>query len=113
MPRDHRQYLEEIIAAIDEIGAFTGELDMETFRTDLKSRFATLYALTIIGEAASKLPQEIREKKQSVEWRKIAAMRNLIVHEYFVVDADILWDIITAKLPPLRVACAEILSAME
>lgn len=56
----------------------------------------------IIGEAASKVPEDLRRKYPSVEWRKIADFRNVLAHQYFGIDYEIMWDIIKTKLPPLR-----------
>jgi uncharacterized protein with HEPN domain len=56
----------------------------------------------IIGEAANKISQEIKEKYPSVEWRKISDFRNILAHEYFGIDYEIMWDIIKNKLPRLQ-----------
>lgn len=54
----------------------------------------------IIGEAASKVPQEVREKYPFISWRKISDFRNVLAHEYFGIDYEIMWEIIKDKLPP-------------
>lgn len=109
MPRDYRQYLEDIVESINDIALFTVGMDKAAFSADLRTTFATLYALTIIGEAAARVPEDVRSQSEGVEWRKIVAMRNLIVHEYFEVDSDILWDVVSTKLPQVRAVCLELL----
>lgn len=57
--------------------------------------------LEIIGEAARHIPEEIRQRHSEVEWAKIVALRNVVAHEHFGVDEEILWDIVQSKVPHL------------
>ena len=66
------------------------------------ARFASIKQLEIIGEAANHLSGEIIEKYPDVEWKEIIALRNILIHEYFGVDAKIVWDIISEDLPSLK-----------
>ncbi len=63
---------------------------------------AVIRNFQIIGEASRKIPQEVKSKHQSVEWVKLAGFRNILIHEYFGVDTDIVWDVIKNKLPDLQ-----------
>jgi uncharacterized protein with HEPN domain len=63
---------------------------------------AVIRNLEIIGEAAGKVPQDIREKYPAIEWRKISDFRNILVHQYFQIDTEILWDIVKNRIPDLR-----------
>jgi len=67
--------------------------------------------LTIIGEAVKNLPNELRARYPDVEWRKIAGLRDIVVHEYFGIDEDILWDLIQNKIPNLLKSVEQILAA--
>ncbi|WP_230383770.1 HepT-like ribonuclease domain-containing protein [Pedobacter endophyticus] len=67
-------------------------------------------SLEIIGEASSKLDDEFRHKYPHIEWRKILSTRNKLIHNYFGIDYDIVWDIVVNKLPNLKIFLEEILA---
>jgi uncharacterized protein with HEPN domain len=59
-------------------------------------------SIEIIGEASKKLPEDVKSKQPDIEWRKVAGMRDRLIHDYFGVDYTIVWDVATTKLPDLR-----------
>ena len=63
---------------------------------------AVLYQLVIIGEAARQIPEPVRERYPEIEWRKVAGLRDIIVHGYHRVELSIVWSIVTRQLEPLR-----------
>lgn len=67
--------------------------------------------LTVIGEAVKNLPEDLRKRYPEVEWRKIAGLRDIVVHEYFGIDEDILWDVVKNKVPELLDAVEHILKS--
>lgn len=101
MPRDSKVYLEDIAQAIEKIFTYTSKLTLKKFSKDPKTIDAVVRNLEIIGEAVKKLPHDIRSKHPDVDWKKIAGLRDILAHEYFGIDVEIIWDIIEHKLPPL------------
>lgn len=78
MPRDHRLYLDDILEPIDNIHDYTANMNYETFMLDRKTRDAVIRNLEIIGEAAGRIPEEVRSAAQEIEWRKIVGLRNIL-----------------------------------
>mgnify|MGYP006358834665 FL=1 len=81
MPRDYKVYADDIIGAIEKIKRFTVGLDREAFFQDDKTFDAVIRNLEVIGEAIKKMPDEVRTQHPSVEWKKIADVRDILVHE--------------------------------
>jgi len=110
MPRDYRVYLEDILEAAGRIHGYTSAMSMKEFASDPKTFDAVVRNLEVIGEATKKIPEAIRLQRPQVEWRRIAGLRDILIHEYFGVDAEIVWDIIKNKLSPLEKEVAELLA---
>ena len=89
----------------------TGGLAYEDFCQDKKTMQAVLYNFAVIGEAARRVPEEITSKYQTIPWREMGDMRNIVIHEYFGIDTKILWETIQNELPPLANRLREILVA--
>lgn len=102
MPRDFEVYLEDIRQAIGKIRSYTANLTLEAFAQDSMKIDAVVRNLEIIGEAAKMIPESIRANYANVEWKKIAGLRDILAHQYFDVDLDIIWDILQNKLPALE-----------
>lgn len=110
MPRDYKVFLEDILEAINKIHRYTAGLSQEAFRKDEKTLDAVVRNLEVIGEAVKKLPARIRSKHPQVDWRKIAGLRDILIHEYFGIDVEIIWDILENKLPLLEREVKKIVS---
>jgi uncharacterized protein with HEPN domain len=110
MPRDYEVYLEDIRDAIDKVKRYTAGLTRETFENDDKTVDAVVRNLEIIGEAVKMIPESLRLAHMNIEWKKIAGLRDILAHQYFVIDIDIIWDILDNKLPALEGKINEILS---
>lgn len=98
-----------ILDAISEIENYIQDADKDTFVNNSMMFNATLHQLEIIGEAANGLSDEFLMEHPSIPWARIIGLRNLIVHEYFGVDDQTIWSIVTINLPPLK----EYLSKMD
>ncbi len=92
-------FLEDIVESILKIMKYTNSYSFEKFKSDDKTVDAVIRNLEIIGEASNKIPENIREKYSSVPWDEMYRMRNKAIHEYFGVDHEIVWDIVSNYLP--------------
>jgi uncharacterized protein with HEPN domain len=81
--------------------AYTESLSKAAFLEDEKTFDAVVRNLEIIGEAVKKLPEALRAQHPNLEWKKMAGLRDILIHEYFGLDAEIVWDIVKSKIPPL------------
>lgn len=81
---------------------YVGAMSKDEFFDDSKSVDAVMHNLAIIGEAAKKIPADVRRRYPSVEWKKMAGLRDIVVHDYFGIDEDIIWDVVTVRMPELK-----------
>ncbi len=101
MPRDPDVYLEDILTAAERIASYVEGYTRESFGDDPKTVDAVVRNLEIIGEAVKQVPAAVRERAPEIEWPKIAGLRDVLIHAYFGVDLDIVWDIVRNKVPGL------------
>jgi len=94
--------LNDICQSIDRIKQYINHLSFDNFSDDQKSIDAVARNLEIIGEAANRLPDEFKEKYSEIEWYKVIGLRHRIVHEYFGIDLEIIWQILHKDLPELK-----------
>ncbi|MCK4357384.1 MAG: DUF86 domain-containing protein [Candidatus Cloacimonetes bacterium] len=110
MHNKDRLYLEDIIASIEAIKIYTKDINYKEFVKDRKTYSATIRELEIVGEAVSNISENIKNKAPEIHWRDIKDLRNLLIHEYFGVDLEILWDIVNNDIPIIHKAIKTILS---
>ncbi len=103
MKRKIKLYLEDIKDAINKIEKYTQKISFKKFANDQKTIDAVVRNLEIIGEAANQIPASIRKNYPDIPWSEIVDMRNKIIHEYFGVDIDILWQSLKEDIPTLKI----------
>ena len=99
--RDLLLYLKDIRGSCLKILRFTESLSYEEFLADEAIYDAALRNLTVIGEAVKAVPPELRERYPDIEWRRIAGFRDIVVHAYFGIDNETVWDIVRTRVPEL------------
>lgn len=100
--RDYKLYLDDILEAAKRIEKYTKGLTLEKLKKDTLILDGVVRNLEIIGEAAKNIPNQIRKKYPEIEWKKIAGLRDILAHEYFGIDLEVVWDIIENKVPILK-----------
>ena len=109
--REVRLWLIDIRDAIKNIESFVGGLDFDGFDTNTIVKHAVLHNFTIIGESVSKLPESFKKNYPHIPWREVKGFRNYVVHEYFGLDTEIVWQVIQADLTPLRDEISKIINS--
>lgn len=102
MPREPHVYLQDMLEAIGRVREYTRGMGFSEFIDDRRTVDAVLHNLELIGEAAKRLPQEVRDRAPQIEWRKVAGLRDVIAHAYFQVDVQVVWDVLGDKLQELE-----------
>jgi uncharacterized protein with HEPN domain len=107
--RNDKLLLEDILESILKIETYIKGIDYLTFFEDDKTKDAVVRNFEIIGEAVNNLSTEFTQKNDKIEWRKIAAFRNRLIHEYFGVNYEAVWMVISSNLNELRIYISALL----
>ena len=113
MPQQANEYLQHILDEIEYLTTTAKDVDIATFLSDDTLKRAFVRSIEVIGEAVKKVPDAVRQKNPEIEWRAIAGMRDRLIHDYFGVNVDIIWQIIRDELPPLAVQVAAALESLQ
>lgn len=108
--KDDKTYLKHILDSIDRVQSYIEDTIYDNFISNDMMIAAVVRELEIIGEAAGHLSEPFRKKHSGIQWRKIVAMRNYLIHEYFGVNTDVVWSTCKNNLPKLK---AVILKTLE
>ena len=110
--RVYKDYLCDIIDSMVDMEKFIENMAFEDFTNDRKTINAVIRSIEVIGEATKNIPKSIRNKYHSVPWKKMAGMRDIMIHEYFGVDVEIVWKTVRENILPLKPLIQEILKSL-
>lgn len=101
MIRDHRDYLDDMLEHAGKVQAFVGGMAWSEFQADEKTRFATIRAIEVIGEAARRIPADTQARYPAIPWKHIIGMRNVLAHDYIGTNPRVVYDTATIFVPDL------------
>jgi len=102
MPPTMKDRLNDILEAIIEIEDIARGLSFDQFASDRRIRLLTERLLEIVCEASRAIPDEVKQRQPDIDWRKMVDFGNLLRHAYHATKAEIVWDVIQSRLPPLK-----------
>ena len=100
-PRNWRLYIRDMIEFGEKVLSYTEGMDQAAFLADTRTYDATLRNIELIGEAATHIPNEVRDAHPEIEWRRIIGTRNRVAHGYLGMDDDVIWDVVRTDIPNL------------
>ena len=108
-----RQRLLHILESIAELEQYTSKATFNSFVENSMMRFACVKQMEIIGEAANYISDETKSKFTEIQWRQIIGLRHILVHEYFGIDNNLIWQIISNDIPKLKESIQKILESLD
>jgi uncharacterized protein with HEPN domain len=113
MKRDYKLFLNDIIRAMESIELFVEDMSAEELAQDDKTASAVIRKFEIIGEATKHIPERIKENHPEILWKSMAGMRDRLIHAYFGIDYELVWDAIEIELTNLKSKLRAILAELE
>ena len=111
--RDYKDFLLDIFYSIDLIEKFVAGFDFEKFKQDEKTKDAVIMRIGILGEAVNNLPKKFRKEHKEIPWQDIANMRNKLIHEYFGIDVEVVWENAKEDIPELKEKMLELIKELD
>jgi len=113
MRRDYSLFLKDIIQAMEAIEKFVEGMEFEELVEDDKTSSAVIRKFEILGEAARNIPDWMREKYPLIPWKRMVGMRDRLIHGYFGIDYELVWDAIKVEIPRIKSELEKILKELE
>ena len=111
--RDPKLYLKDILTAMDAIEQFVKGLDVESFKNNDIVSSAVIRKFEIIGEATKGIEEEIKQKYSAIPWKDMAGMRDRLIHFYFGIKYELVWETIKKEIPKIKPLIKKILTDLE
>lgn len=102
MKKDPKIFIGHILECIELIEDYTKGKQKDDFLESVQFQDSVIRRIEIIGEAVKNLPEEMKRKYKSIPWKKIAGMRDILIHEYFGIDLDLTWEVVKSDIPALK-----------
>ena len=113
MIKEFKIFIEHILESIKNIESFSKGISKENFIKDKKTQSAVIRELEVIGEATKNLPSNFINKHPNIEWKKIAGLRDKLIHHYFGVNVERIWKVVEDEIPKLKKEIKEILKTKQ
>ncbi|HIH42873.1 TPA: DUF86 domain-containing protein [Candidatus Woesearchaeota archaeon] len=113
MKKNSVVFLQHILDNIQKVESFSKNISRQELTKNLQKQYAIVRAIEIIGEAARNIPADVKKRYPEISWNEIVGTRDVLIHHYFGVDLNIVWDIIKKNLPVLKEQIKKIKSDLE
>ncbi len=111
--RTDEDYIRDILGTIEKIEEFVEDMNYEEFLEDVKTQYAVVRALEIIGEAVKNISDKLKKKHPEIPWKSIAGMRDKLIHAYFGVDWEVVWLTVKKDVPRIKSVFEKLLNEIE